>query len=222
LRPEFERSIFDMLLTQAEIARRLDVSPETVRLWRKGSFPAPEPDAPGKRPRWRAEAVAQFWREHTAWRDEPSEPEADTVALSPLAALCFAERRLSRDLYERALALAELLADDAPSGGGQGGMLERAWALQTIAAERDRSRDESTVVGFSKPAHGAPDHSAKLAKAKRRAAIERQYSDQELTILRAVLVDELSFDKAGACIGVSAEAAKAMLVDCVKRLAERT
>ena len=209
-----------MLLTQAEIARRLDVSPETVRLWRKGSFPAPEPDAPGKRPRWRAEAVAQFWRAHNAWRDEAPEPEPDTVALSPLAALCFSERRLSRDLYERALALAELLADDAPKGG-QGGTLENAWLFQTLASERDRPHHES-VVSISKPAHGAPDHAAKLAKAKRRAAIERQYSDQELTLLRAVLVDELPFDKAGACIGATAEAAKALLVDCIQRLAERT
>lgn len=208
------------LLTQAEIARRLDVSPETVRLWRKGSFPAPEPDAPGKRPRWRAEAVAQFWRQHNAWREEASEPEPDTVAMSPLAVLCFSERRLPHDLYERALALAELLADDAPSGR-QGGTLENAWLFQTIAAEHDRLRQESTVVGFSKPVHGAPDHTAKLARAKRRAAIERQYSDQELTLLRAVLVDEESFDKAGARIGVSAEAAKATIVDCVKRLAER-
>ncbi len=209
------------LLTQAEIARRLDVSPETVRLWRKGSFPAPEPDAPGKRPRWRAEAVAQFWRAHNAWRQEASEPEADTVALSPLAALCFSERRLPHDLYERALALAEVLSNDEPSGG-QGGMLERAWALQTIAAERDRLRQVSTVVGFSKPVHDAPDHSARLAKAQRRAAIERRYSDQELTLLCAVLVDEENFDKAGARIGVTADAAKAMLVDCVQRLAERT
>jgi hypothetical protein len=210
------------LLTQVEIARHLDVSPETIRLWRKaGTFPAPEPDAPGKRPRWRAEEVAQFWREHNAWREEAGEPEADTVALSPLAALCFCERRLSRELYEKALSLAEVLSVDAPSGG-QGGMLERAWALQTIAAERDRLRQESTVIGFSKPVHGAPDHSARLAKAQRRAAIERRYSDQELTLLRAVLVDEENFDKAGARIGVTADAAKAMLVDCVQRLAERT
>ncbi|MGJ0396287.1 MAG: helix-turn-helix transcriptional regulator [Methylocystis sp.] len=210
-----------MLLTQAEIARRLNVSPESVRLWRKaGSFPEPESDAPGKRPRWRAEALAQFWRQHNAWREEAPEPEADTVALSPLAALCFSERRLSRDLYERALALAELLSEDSPRGG-QGGMLERAWAYQTVASERDRLHQDS-VVSISKPAHGAPDHAAKLAKAKRRAAVERQYSDQELTLLRAVLVDEESFDKAGACVGMSAEAAKATVVDCVKRLAERT
>lgn len=221
LRREFERSIFDMLLTQTAIARHLDVSPESIRLWRKaGTFPAPEPDAPGKRPRWRAEAVAQFWRQHTAWRQEANEPEPDTVALSPIAALCFSERRLSGDLYERALALAELLSEDAPRGG-QGGTLENAWLFQTLTSERDRLHQES-VVSISRPVRGGPDHAAKLAKAQRRAAIERQYSEPERTLLRAVLVDEESFDKAGARIGVSAEAAKATVVDCVKRLAERT
>jgi hypothetical protein len=209
------------LLTQAEIARRLKISSESIRLYRKaGTFPAPEPDAPGKRPRWHAEAVAQFWREHSAWRAETVEPEQNTVALSPIAALCFSERRLSGDLYEHALTLAELLADDEPSGG-QGGTLENAWLFQTLASERDRLHRES-VVSISRPVRGAPDHAARLAKAQRLAAIERQYSDQEMTLLRAVLVDELSFDKAGACIGVTAEAAKATVVDCVKRLAERT
>lgn len=210
-----------MLLTQAEIARRLHVSPESIRLWRKaGIFPSPVSDAQGKRPRWSAEAVAQFWREHNAWREEAPEPEEHTVALSPFAALWFGELRLPFDLYERGLAIAELLSDDAPSAG-QGGMFERAWRYQTLASERDRTRQES-VVGFSKPSHGAPDHAAKLARAQRRAAIERQYSDQEIFLLRAVLVDDEPFDKAGARIGVSAEAAKTTLVDCVQRLAERT
>jgi hypothetical protein len=221
LRLQFERLVL-MLLTQAEIARRLNVSPESIRLWRKaGVFPSPVSDAQGKRPRWSTEAVAQFWREHNAWREEAPEPEEHTVALSPFAALWFGELRWPYDLYERGLEIAELLSDDSPRAG-QGGLLERAWQYQTLASERDRMRDESTVVGFSKPSHVAPDHATKIARAQRRAAIERQYSDQEISLLRAVLVDDEPFDKAGARIGVSAEAAKTTLVDCVQRLAERT
>lgn len=184
------------LLTQTQAAERLGVTSETIRLRRKaGRFPEPIENVPGHRPKWSLEEIDALRL--------PAKESDDDRAMSPIEWIRLAEQALRVEQFDKACALAETLADATPTG--QGRMLERAAVYGDARCG-------------SAPTVSAPDHAARLARARHQQKIAALFSERERAMLGATLVDDATFAEAGALVGLGAKKARDVFLDCVARL----